>query len=135
MSAISIPREPSDSSALTASIGDLSQTIQALISDDIPTTMRTRQAKARLRWFAEVAPLTESRTIADTGIDAYKVLKAMLDHAPTERGKRYVACCIICGAECRVELIALANDWVKFLLYPCMTRDYFSCCSYSPFFL
>jgi len=125
MPAISISREPSDSSdtsTLTVSIGDLSQTIQTLISDDsVLTTMRTRQAEARLRWFTEVAPLTESRTIPDTGIDAYKVLKAMLDHAPTERGKRYVACCIICGEESCVELIALANDWVKFLLYPCMT--------------
>ena len=125
MPAISISREPSDSSdtsTLTVSIGDLSQTIQTIISDDsVLTTMRTRQAEARLRWFTEVAPLTESRTIPDTGIDAYKVLKAMLDHAPTERGKRYVACCIICGEESCVELIALANDWVKFLLYPCMT--------------
>jgi len=119
-----ISREPSDTSntsALTASIGELNQKIQALINDDTTTTMRIRQAEARLLWFVEVAPLTQSRTIPDTAIDAYKILKAMLDYAPTERGKRYAACCIMCGKECRDQLIALANDWVKFLLYPCMT--------------
>jgi hypothetical protein len=117
MSAIS--QEPSNTSTLT-SIGDLSETVQALISDPhIPITMRAQQAEARLRWFSQVVP--ESRTIPDTGIDSYKVLKAMLDHAPTERGKCYVACCIICGDEDRVQLIGLARDWVKFLLYPCMT--------------
>lgn len=115
------PSDTSDNSALTASIGELNQTIQALISDDTTTAMRIRQAEARLLWFAEVAPLAQSRTIPDTVIDAYRVLKAMLDYAPTERGKRYTACCIICGKECRAQLIALANDWVKFLLYPCMT--------------
>ena len=83
--------------------------------------MRTRQAEVRLRWFTEVLPLAESRMIPDTTIDSHKVLKAMLDHAPTERGKRYAACCIICDKESCVELIALANDWVKFLLYPGMT--------------
>jgi hypothetical protein len=122
MSAISRePSDTSDTSALTASIGELDQTIQALISDDTTTPMYIRQAEARLLWFAEVAPQTQSRTIPGIEIDAHKVLKAMLDHAPTERGKRYAACCIICGKECRVQLIALANDWVKFLLYPCMT--------------
>ena len=122
MSAIS--REPSDTSTLTASItsvGELSQTIQALINDDVPTSMRTQQAEARLRWFIVVLPQAESRMIPDIAIDSHKVLKAMLDHAPTERGKRYAACCIMCDKESCVELMALASDWVKFLLYPCMT--------------
>lgn len=113
-------REPSNTSTLTPSIEDLNETVQALISDPhIPTTMRTQQAEARLRWFSQVVP--EFRTIPDTGIDSYKVLKAMLDHAPTERGKFYVACCIMRGDEDRVQLIGLAKDWVKFLLYPSMT--------------
>jgi hypothetical protein len=79
--------------------------------------MRTRQAEEKLCWLN----LALQEIPNAQQIDSYKVLRAMLDHAPTERGKRYAACCIICCGEDRVQLVGLANDCVKFLLYPCMT--------------
>ena len=112
-----ISRELSKASILTSSSGKLSQTVLDCINDtNISVDMRTRQAEAKLCWLT----LAFQKIPNAQQIDSYKVLKAMLDHAPTERGKRYAACCIICCGEDRVPLVSFANDWVKFLLYPCM---------------
>ena len=79
-----ISQELSKASILTTSSGDLSQTVLDWINDtNISIAMRTRQAEETLCWLSLVfqeIPNTEK-------IDPYKVLKAMLDHAPTERGK------------------------------------------------
>jgi hypothetical protein len=116
----SIARVLSNASTLTTSSGGLSQSVLDCIDANFTLAGRTRQAAAKLHWL--VTGFQESRRmIPNTEIDSYRVLKAMLDHAPTERGKRYVACCIICCGEHLAELVGLANDWLKFLLYPCMT--------------
>jgi hypothetical protein len=71
--------------------------------------------------------------ILNSQIDSHKVLEAMLEHAPTERGKRYVACAIICCREDVQELVSLANDRVRLLLWPCITRDTLPVGPYSRF--
>jgi hypothetical protein len=101
--------------------GGLSQAVRDCIDANFSLDVRTRQAEAnldRLKGFPE-----SHRMIANTEIDSYGILKAMLDHAPTERGKAYVACSIICCNENLDELVGLANGWLKFLLYPCMNQD------------
>jgi len=79
--------ELSKASILTSSNGKLRQTVLDCINDaNISVDMRTRQAEAKLCWpnlaFQEIP---NAQKIGDS--DSYKVLKAMVDHAPTERGK------------------------------------------------
>jgi hypothetical protein len=104
-----ISRELSEARILTTSSGKRSQTVLDCINDaniSVTVAVRTRQAEEKLCWlslaFQEIPNAHQ--------IDSYEVLKAMLDHAPTERGKRYAACCIICCGEDRVQLVGLAYD-------------------------
>ena len=57
--------------------------------------------------------------------EAAPILRAMIDHAPCDRGRRYAACAIICCDNEKPKLVNVANDWVKFLLWPCKSL-YFS---------
>ena len=73
---------------------------------NISVDICTRQPEAKLRWL-NWAVQELHRTIPNTEqIHPYKVLKAMLDHAPTERSERFVACSIICCGE------VVSNSWV-----------------------
>jgi hypothetical protein len=85
-----------------------------ILDRTITTEEYERQAFAHLRQLD-----LDRRNILNTPIDAYQVLVAILGHAPTERGRRYAACAIL---SCRGQdqLVGLADDWLKFLLWPCM---------------
>jgi hypothetical protein len=100
------------------------QILLECVNEGVHIDVRTRQAHARLDFLNGYS--RSQRMIPNTEIDSYKVLEAMLIHAPTERGKLYVACAIFC---CRrdvlAELVSLAHDWVKLLLWPCITLDNF----------
>ena len=52
-------------------------------------------------------------------LKAAPILLAMIDYAPCDRGRRYAACAIICCDNEKLQLVNIANDWVKFLLLPC----------------
>src|SRR5262245_21047180 len=93
-------------------------TVLGCVDGDIATDALVRKAQARLLYLAG-----HDRIIPNTEIDAHKILAAMLDHAPTVRGKRYAACAIACCGEDTAELVGLASDWLKNLLWPCMSRD------------
>lgn len=53
-----------------------------------------------------------------TGVDPYKLVKAMLDYAPTDSGQRYVAAAIVACKD-TPTLVDLANTWLRYLLLPC----------------
>ena len=59
-------------------------------------------------------------------IKAAPILRAMIDHAPCDRGRRYAACAIICCDNEKPKLVNVANDWVKFLLLPCRSPVFLS---------
>jgi len=91
-----------------------------MISDHTVTT-----GEYRRKAFADLCILAslpeEKRRIWETQFDSNKVLSAMLNHAPTDRGTRYVSCAIL---SCTKQLdlwIGLAWDWLKFLLLPFKT--------------
>ncbi|KIM44409.1 hypothetical protein M413DRAFT_24912 [Hebeloma cylindrosporum] len=76
------------SSTLTVSSGELTQTVLECISDpEFSSAVRARQAESRLYWLDLVVPKSLRMFPECEEIDAYRVLKAMLDHAPTERVK------------------------------------------------
>jgi hypothetical protein len=107
---------PSDLRAGTLTL--LEEEFNRLLEDDTVTTEQyISRASAHLRTLS-VEPKTR-RLIPQTDIDAHKLLSAMLEHAPTDRGKRYTACVIISCEEKIDRLLGLATDWLKFLLWPC----------------
>lgn len=114
----------SDTSTLTVHSDGFNQLVLDCIEEDVPIDMRIRQAKGRISYLNGHAP--SQRMIPNTEIDSHRVLEAMLEHAPTGRGKYYTACAIFCCREDVKEFVNLANDWVKFLLWLCITRDTFS---------
>ena len=72
------------------------------------------------------------QVISPSDISVQDLLHAVLDYAPCDAGKRFVACAIICAAEglgthiersdetCGERLALLARDWLKFVLWPGM---------------
>ena len=72
-----------------------------------------------------IASLSKINVIEGMG-EAAPILRAMIDHAPCERGQRYAACAIICCDDEIPQLVNLANDWVKFLLLPCRSPVFLS---------
>jgi hypothetical protein len=117
----SISRTLSNASTVTVLSEGFDQEVLDCINGGVHIDVRTRQAWARL-WFLTRFP---NRLIPNTEIDSLKVLEAMLIHAPAERGKLFVACAIFCCQDNVSALVGLAHDWVKLLLWPCMTRDNF----------
>lgn len=80
-------------------------------------------ANAQLLLFGDVP--RERRILEDTEIDTLRVLQEMLDNAPSDRGKRYVASVVICCNNHNNrddELFKLGSDFVNFLLWPCMSN-------------
>jgi len=117
--------ELSDNSTSTQSLSSLSQlsddflkTVLVLMNDATPTVGHVAEANARLDVFENVP--VENRRVG-TEIDSLRVLREMLNNAPTERGKRYVACAVIC-CQGQEQWVRLASDWVHFLLWPCTSR-------------
>ncbi|KAF8326936.1 hypothetical protein F5887DRAFT_1084097 [Amanita rubescens] len=113
--------ELSDGSTSAQPLSSLSQlgddflkTVLVLMNNATPTVGHVVEANAQLDVFENV-PM-ENRRVG-TEIDSLRVLREMLNNAPTDRGKRYVACAVICcqGPE---QWVRLASDWVHFLLWP-----------------
>jgi hypothetical protein len=52
-------------------------------------------------------------------VDPYKLVKTMLDWAPSEHGRRYVAAAIF-SCDDTNALVDLSNTWLRYLLLPCM---------------
>ena len=106
---------------LTSTLKMLSDEYEEGIADNTITTDEyARLAYADLRTFTLV--LETHRIIPQTPIDAHKVLHSMLEHAPTEHGRRYTACAILSCHQSTMYLTGLAGDWLKFLLWPCMLQ-------------
>ena len=51
-------------------------------------------------------------------VDPHKILKSMLQYAPTENGQRYVACAILACDQELDRQVDLANTWLRYLLLP-----------------
>ena len=51
-------------------------------------------------------------------VDPYKILKSMLEYAPTKHGQRYVACAILACDQELYRQVDLANTWLRYLLLP-----------------
>ncbi|KAF8341900.1 hypothetical protein F5887DRAFT_1217118 [Amanita rubescens] len=119
-------------STLTRSLSDLSQLSQVFIQNVLDlmnsantTVQLTQKTNTRLMVFgfaSEECRLVESGItrirIDRIRIDSLKVLRAMLNNAPTDRGERYVASAIICCDFNENEMVMLASDWVYLLLWP-----------------
>ena len=67
---------------------------------------------------SHIASLSNIDVIEGMG-EVAPILRAVIDHAPCERGQRYAACAIICCDNEIPQLVNVAYDWVKFLLLPC----------------
>ncbi|KAF8338694.1 hypothetical protein F5887DRAFT_1077628 [Amanita rubescens] len=116
----------SDDSTSTGTISSVSQltndfvatVLKLMNKEKILTIELVENANAQLLVFENVP--VERRIVGNgtTRIDSLKVLKEMLNNAPTDRGKRYVACAVICCDSREEGLVGLASDWVNFLLWP-----------------
>jgi hypothetical protein len=105
-------------SSLSQLSDDFLKTVLVLMNDATPTVGHVAEANARLDVFENVP--VENRRVG-TEIDSLRVLREMLNNASTERGKRYVACAVIC-CQGQEQWVRLASDWVHFLLWPCTSR-------------
>ena len=108
-------------SSLLQLTDDFSRTILVLMNETTPTPVHVARANAHLDVFENVP--VERRRIGKE-IDSLRVLREMLNNAPTDRGKRYVACAVICCNYREKEWVMLASDWVHFLLWPCAPRGF-----------
>lgn len=56
-----------------------------------------------------------------TGIQADRLLLALLEFAAGEKGKRYTACVVLAAAASgkNEELVEVARSWLDYLLFPC----------------
>jgi hypothetical protein len=109
---------------LTGSFSQLTDDFVAAVlklmnKEKILTIELVENANAQLLVFENV-PM-EHRIVGSgtTRIDSLKVLREMLNNAPTGRGKRYVTCTVIYCDSHEEDLVGLASDWVNFLLWPC----------------
>jgi hypothetical protein len=74
---------------------------------------------------SNIVSLSDMDVIEGIG-KAAPILRAIIDHASCDRGRRYAACVIICCDNEKPQLINVANDWVKFLLLPCKSPVFLS---------
>ena len=55
----------------------------------------------------------------EQAVNVCDLLEATIEHAPCASGTRFAACAV-CVTETEEGIRALANDWLKYLLLPCM---------------
>ena len=111
---MSFERTASGTSTLTI----LSEDFVKRVLDDVDNA---NLATEDLVWKAKsyIVSLSNIDVILEGEREAAPILRAMIDHAPCDRGRRYAACVIICCDNEKPQLVNVANDWVKFLLLPC----------------
>ncbi|KAK7680799.1 hypothetical protein QCA50_016107 [Cerrena zonata] len=109
-----MPHAPSDTTTLTI----LSEELARVILDDVNNPdISTNHLVCKATSFIDCT-LSRTHTIEGLSIETAPILQSVLNHAPCEHGRRYIACAIIwCGPN-EQKLVELANDLVKFLLLP-----------------
>ena len=113
-------RTVSDTSILTI----LSEDFVKKILEDVDNAYLTTED---LVWKAKSCIVSLSNIDMIEGIgEVAPILRAMIDHAPCDRGRRYAACAIISCDNEKSKLVNVANDWVKFLLWPCKSPVFLS---------
>ena len=110
---MSIQRTVSSTSTLTNLSEDFAKDFEDVYNVNLPTKHLVRKAKSYIE------SLSNFDMIVMETIKAAPILRAMIDHAPCDRGRRYAACAIIRCADNKPQLVKVANDWWKFLLLPC----------------
>ena len=117
---VSHRRTVSATSTLTILSEDfVKRVVEDVDNVDLATEDLVRKAKSYI--------LSPSNIDVVEGIgEAAPILRAMIDHAPCDQGRRYAACVIICCDNEKPQLVNVANDWVKFLLLPCKSPVFLS---------
>ena len=106
-------RTVSSTSTLTILSEDfVKKVLEDVDNADLTTEDLDRKAKS------SIVSLSNIDMIEGIG-EVAPILRAMIDHAPCDRGRRYAACAVICCDNEKPKLVNVANDWVKFLLWPC----------------
>ena len=90
--------------------------VKRVLEDIDNTSLATKDLVRKAK--SHIASLSNINVIEGMG-EVAPILRAMIDHAPCERGQRYAACAIICCDNEIPQLVNVAYDWVKFLLLPC----------------
>jgi len=99
----------------TSNLTLLSEDFSKEVQDDINSDRTTEELVRKARSYIESLPKS---TDVKKGIKAAPILRAMIDYAPCDQGRRYAACVIICCDNETAQLVNVANDWLKFLLLP-----------------
>jgi len=110
---MSYQRTVSGASTLTILSDDF---VKRVLEDVDNASLATKDLVRKAKSY--IGSLSNINVIEGMG-EAAPILRAMIDHAPCERGQRYAACAIICCDNEKLQLVNVANDWVKFLLLPC----------------
>ena len=110
---MSIQRTVSSTSTLTNLSEDFANDLEDVDNVNLATEDLVRKAKSYIE------SLSNFDVIVMETIKAAPILRAMIDHAPCDRGRRYAACVIIRCDDNKPQLVNVANDWLKFLLLPC----------------
>ena len=111
---MSIQRTVSSTSTLTNLSEDFAkEDLEDVDNVNLATKDLVRKAKSYIE------SLSNFDVIVMETIKVAPILRAMIDHAPCDRGRRYAACVIIRCDDNKPQLVNVANDWLKFLLLPC----------------
>ncbi|KAF8576875.1 hypothetical protein K439DRAFT_1535943 [Ramaria rubella] len=114
-------RNISVGSALSLLSSDFSDKTHVMMNNTrVDTEQFVREARQRLETMKSKSRRLERvpSSLEFIDVDPHKVLFTMLDYAPTDNGRRYVACAILaCEGELD-EQVDLANTWLRYLLLP-----------------
>ena len=126
LTVMSLPQSGSGSSTtstLTIINEEFDQRVLEYINNSsLATTDLVRKA------MSYIASLSKIDVIEGIG-EAAPILRAMIDYAPCEQGRRYAACVVICCDNKIPQLVNVANEWVRFLLLPCRSLYFFRRCT------
>jgi hypothetical protein len=109
----------------TSTLTILSEDFVKRVLDDVDNTDFSTEELVR-KAKSYIVSLTNIDVIEGILVEAAPILRAMIDHAPCDRGQRYAACVIICCDNEKPQLVNVANDWVKFLILPCKSPVFLS---------
>ena len=113
----------------TSTLTILSDDFVKRVLEDVASDNATKDFVGKAK--SSIGSLSNINVIEGMG-EAAPILRAMIDYAPCDRGKRYAACAILCCDNEIPKLVNVANDWVKFLLLPCRSSVFFSQMHQSP---